>query len=377
MTSVSFDHVYMKRALSLAARGKGKTSPNPMVGAVVVKHGRVVGEAYHLRAGQPHAEVLALEQAGQRARGGTLYVTLEPCCHSRKRTSPCVPLVIQAGLARVCVAMKDPNPQVSGKGITLLKLAGIDVAEGVLEEDARQLNERYQQWITTGRPFLILKGAMTLDGKIATHTGQSKWITSERARQDVHRLRSQVDAVMVGIGTVKADNPELSARGVRETTPRRKGRQPVRVVLDSHLRIPINANVLTWVHEQPTIVCTTKVASPKKIETLKDRGVQVWIIPQKNGRVSLKATLGKLGKAGISSVLLEGGSMLNATALHEGLVNQVRLYVAPTLLGGQNAKSLIGGASPNSIKQAWKLVNPELKKIGQDWLVVGNLHSRT
>ena len=376
MTSVSSDHVYMKRALFLASRGKGKTSPNPMVGAVVVKHGRVVGEAYHHQAGQPHAEILALEQAGLRARGGTLYVTLEPCCHSRKRTSPCVPRVIQSGISRVCVAMRDPNPEVSGKGMKMLKQAGIDVSEGLLEENARQLNERYQQWITSGRPFLILKGAMTLDGKIATHSGQSKWITSELARQDVHRQRSHVDAVMVGIGTVKADNPELSARGLRQTIQRRKGRQPIRVVLDSHLRIPITANVLTWVHEQPTIVCTTKAASPKKIQTLKDRGVQVWIIPQKNGRVSLKAALDKLGKVGISSVLLEGGSMLNATALHEGLVNQVRLYVAPTLLGGQNAKSLIGGASPDSMKQAWQLVNPELKKIGQDWLVVGSLHPR-
>lgn len=366
----------MKRALSLAARGKGKTSPNPMVGAVVVKHGRIVGEAYHRQAGQPHAEILALQQAGPRARGGTLFVTLEPCCHSQKRTPPCVPLVIQSGLSRVCVSMLDPNPHVSGQGLQILKRAGLDVSVGMLEEDARELNEGYCHWIVTGQPFVILKGAMTLDGKIATKTGHSKWITSERARRDVHRLRSQVDAVMVGIGTVQSDDPELSARGSKHSTQRRTGRQPIRVVLDSRLRIPTKANVLTWVHEQPTIICTTALASPKKIQTLKDRGIQVWIIPQKHGMVSLKAVLNKLGKAGMSTVLLEGGSTLNATALHEGLANQVRLYVAPKLLGGQNAKSLIGGSSPNSIDQAWNLVNPELKKIGQDWLVLGSLHPR-
>ncbi len=376
MTSVSSDRVYMKRALSLAARGKGKTSPNPMVGAVVVQHGRVVGEAYHRQAGQPHAEILALQKAGPRARGGTLYVTLEPCCHSQKRTPPCAPLVIQSGLSRVCVAMTDPNPQVSGQGIKILKRAGLDVSVGVLEEDAQQLNEGYRHWIATGQPFVILKGAMTLDGKIATKTGQSKWITSERARQDVHRLRSHVDAVMVGIGTVKSDDPELSARGLKHSTQRRKGRQPVRVVLDSHLRISSKAHVLTWVHEQPTIIFTTAQASPKKIQTLKDRGIQVWIVPQKHGMVSLKAVLNKLGKAGMSTVLLEGGSTLNATALHEGFVNQVRLYIAPKLLGGQDSKSLIGGVSPKTIDQAWHLENPELKKIGQDWLVVGSPHPR-
>ena len=376
MTSVSSDHLYMKRALSLAARGKGKTSPNPMVGAVIVNHGRVVGEAYHQQAGKPHAEILALHQAGPRARGGVLYVTLEPCCHSHKRTPPCVPLLLQSGLKRICVAMPDPNPQVRGRGVQMLKRAGLEVVVGVMEEDAQQLNEAYQHWITTGRPFVILKGAMTLDGKIATKTGQSKWITGEQARRDVHRVRSQSDAVMVGVGTVIADNPELSARGSKNAFKQRTGRQPLRVVLDSHLRIPIKANVLTWIHEQPTIVCTTAQASPQKIQTLKDRGIQVWVLPQKNGMVSLKAVLGKLGKAGMSSVLLEGGGTLNASALHGGLVNQVRLYIAPLLMGGQDAKGLIGGVSPKMLEQSWRLVNPKLKKIGQDWLVTANITSR-
>lgn len=366
----------MKRALSLAARGKGKTNPNPMVGAVIVNHGCIVGEAYHRQAGQPHAEIVALHQAGPRARGGVLYVTLEPCCHTRKRTPPCVPLLIQSGLTRICVAMADPNPQVNGQGIQMLKRAGLQVSVGELEHEAQQLNEVYRHWITTGRPFAILKGAMTLDGKIATKTGQSKWITSEQARRDVHRVRSQVDAVMVGIGTVLADNPELSARGSKHASQQRVGRQPIRVILDSHLRIPLKAKVLTWVHEQPTIVCTTAHASSEKIQILKKQGVQVWILPKKKGRVSLKAALSKLGKSGISTVLIEGGSALNASALQGGLVNQVRLYVAPQLLGGQDAKSLIGGSSPQTLEQGWFLVNPEIKKIGQDWLVTGSIDYR-
>jgi len=347
-----------------------------MVGAVIVNQGRVVGEAYHQQAGKPHAEILALHRAGPRARGGVLYVTLEPCCHSRKRTPPCVPLLIQSGLTRICVAMADPNPQVSGQGIRILKRARLQVTVGVLEEEAQQLNAVYRHWMTTGRPFIILKGAMTVDGNIATATGESKWITGEQARQDVHRIRSQVDAVMVGIGTVLADNPNLSARGSKGDATKRKGRQPVRVVVDSRLYIPLKANVLQWIHEQPTIVCTTAQSSPKKIQILQERGVQVWVVPQKEGRVSLKAVLAKLGKNGMSSVLLEGGGTLNASALHEGLVNQVRLYIAPFLMGGQNAKGLIGGVSPRTLEQTWRLVNPELKKIGQDWLVMANIASR-
>jgi diaminohydroxyphosphoribosylaminopyrimidine deaminase/5-amino-6-(5-phosphoribosylamino)uracil reductase len=271
--------------------------------------------------------------------------------------------------------MADPNPQVSGQGIHMLKRAGLQVSIGVLEEEAQQLNEVYRHWVTTGRPFVIVKGAMTLDGKIATRTGQSKWITGDQARQDVHRFRSQIDAVMVGIGTVLADNPELSARSKRTTGPR-IGRQPVRVVLDSRLRIPFKAKILQWVHEQPTIVCTTAQAFPKKIQTLREQDVQVWVLPQKKGRVSLKALLTQLGTKGMSSVLLEGGSTLSASALHEGLVNQVRLYIAPLLMGGQDAKSLIGGVSPKTLEQIWRVVNPKVKKIGQDWLLSANIDSQ-
>ncbi len=376
MTSVPSDVTYMKRALSLAAKGKGRTSPNPMVGAVIVKHGHIVGEAWHHKPGEPHAEILALHQAGPRARGGVLYVTLEPCCHSRKRTPPCVPLLIQSGLARVCVAMIDPNPQVNGRGIHALTQAGLPVSVGVLEAEARHLNEVYGYWITTGRPFVVLKGAMTLDGKIATATGESRWITGERARQDAHRLRSQVDAILVGVGTVVADDPELSARGKKTTTGTRVGRQPVRVVLDSQLRIPLKAKILRWVGEQPTILCTTTQAPSQKIELLNKRGIQVWVLPGQAGRVSLKACLSRLGKEGLTSVLIEGGGTVNASALQQGFVNRVRLYMASMLLGGQDAQGLIGGMSPKKLDQAWPLADVQLKKLGKDWLVTGTIEPR-
>jgi len=365
----------MKRALSLAAKGKGRTSPNPMVGAVIVKHGHIVGEAYHRQPGEPHAEILALHQAGPRARGGVLYVTLEPCCHTRKRTPPCVPLLIQSGLARVCVAMLDPNPQVNGRGVYSLKQANLSVSVGVLEQEARHLNEVYGYWVTTGRPFVILKGAMTLDGKIATSTRESRWITGERARQDVHRLRSQVDAIMVGVGTVITDDPELSARG-KTTTSQRVGRQPVRVVLDSQLRIPLKAKVLQWVAEQPTILCTTTQASAKKVQLLRERGIQVQVLPGQTGMVSLKACLSRLGKEGLTSLLLEGGSTVNASALQQGLVTQVRLYIAPMLLGGQDAQGLIGGLSPQKLARAWPLADLQIKKLGNDWLATGMIKPR-
>ncbi len=365
----------MKRALSLAAKGKGRTSPNPMVGAVIVKHGHIVGEAWHRKPGEPHAEIHALHQAGPRARGGVLYVTLEPCCHTNKRTPPCVPLLLKSGLARVCVAMVDPNPEVNGRGIHALEQANLPVSVGVLENEARRLNEVYRYWMTTGRPLVTLKGAMTLDGKIATSTGESRWMTGERARQDVHRLRNQMDAIMVGVGTILTDDPELSARG-KTTTGKRVGRQPVRVVLDSQLRIPLKAKILQWVGEQPTILCTTTQAPQKKIQLLRERGIQVWVFPAQAGMVSLKPCLTRLGKEGLTSVLLEGGSTVNASALQQGLVNRVRLYLAPTLLGGQDAKGLIGGLSPKKLDRAWPLADCQLRKIGSDWLVTGTIEHK-
>lgn len=365
----------MARALSLAKRGKGKTNPNPMVGAVIVNHGEIVGEAFHRKAGEPHAEVLALQRAGPQARGGILYVTLEPCVHVNKRTPPCVPLLMRSGLTRVCIAMKDPNPQVAGRGIQALQRAGLSVTVGVCESEASQLNEVYRHWIRTGRPLVTLKGAMTLDGKIATKNGQSQWITGEVARKDVHRIRSQVDAIIVGIGTVLADDPDLSARGSHPGASQRRGRQPVRVVLDSRLRIPVTAKVLRWVIEQPTIVCTTSLAKKNKIQQLERQGIHVWVIPQRSNRVSLPAVLKRLGQAGLTSVLMEGGGTLNASALKAQVVDCIQLYIAPKLLGGQDALGLIGGSSPKRIQFARQIHQVRVKQLGPDFCVTGILIS--
>ncbi len=373
MIAVQSDLFYMKQALSLAAKGKGATSPNPMVGAVVVNRGHIIGKAFHRRAGEAHAEILALHRAGPRARGGVLYVTLEPCCHTEKRTPPCVPFILQTGIKRICVARIDPNPAVNGKGLAALRKGGVQVDVGLLGEEAARLNEAYEHWVTTGRPFVTLKGGMTLDGKIATASGESGWITGKEARKDVHRVRNHTDAIMVGIGTVLQDDPELSARGQNPDSSHRIGRQPLRVVLDSRLRIPLKAKVLAWAIEQPTVVCTTPQANPKKIERLRQCSVQVWVMASQGQRVSLKRCFARLGKEGITSVLLEGGSTLNGSVLKEGLVNAVRLYLAPRLLGGENAKSLLGGEGPKRISQMKDLVDPRMKKIGRDWLITGRL----
>ena len=373
MTDVRQDVLFMKMALRQAEKGRGRTSPNPMVGAVVVKNGRVVGQGYHLKAGGPHAEVLALRKAGPRARGATLYVTLEPCCHSRKRTPPCVPLLIHSHLRRIVIAMRDPNPQVGGRGTGQLKRAGLDVEVGCMEREAQRLNEAYVHWTQTDRPFVILKSAMTLDGKIATASGESQWITGEAAQRHVHRLRSQVDAIMVGIGTILKDNPRLSARTTPGPHRTRNVPQPLRIILDSRLRIPSTANVLKWILEQPTVVVTTSQGSKSRIQQLQDRGVHVWILPTYKKRVSLVSCLNRLGKVGITNVLLEGGSELNANALRLKLVNRVMLYMAPRLLGGQDAKGLIGGKSPRRLIDATAAKDVDFQRVDQDMLISATL----
>jgi len=366
------DRIYMRRALRLAEKGRGRTSPNPMVGAVIVARREIVGQDYHHRAGEPHAEILALDAAGARARGATLYVTLEPCCHIRKRTPPCVPTLIHSGLKRIVVAMPDPNPLVKRRGVARLRQAGIEVSVGCLGEEAERLNEIYVHWVRTGRPFVIMKAAMTLDGKIATANGQSKWISGEEARRQVHRLRSQVDAVMVGIGTVLQDDPELTARLVD-----RHARQPLRVILDSRLRIPLRARVLSQARQAGVLIATTRHAPPSRIAALKQRGAEVLILPAEHGNVSLKACLTTLGRQGITSLLLEGGSEVNASALRSGLLDRLQLYVAPALLGGQDAKGLIGGASPASISASWPLNDLQVQRVGKDLLIVATPQNKS
>jgi diaminohydroxyphosphoribosylaminopyrimidine deaminase/5-amino-6-(5-phosphoribosylamino)uracil reductase len=303
----------MTLALRLAAKGRGKTSPNPMVGALVVRNDRIVGRGYHRGPGQPHAEILALKQAGRRARGATMYVTLEPCCHLLKRTPPCVPAVVQSGVRQVVVAMTDPNPMVKGRGIAALRRAGIMVTTGIAREEAAQLNRAYLHWMRTGRPYVTLKAGMTLDGKVATTTGESQWITGPRARQDAHRLRSQVDAVIVGVGTVLKDNPMLTVRlAARSSRP--IPRQPLRVVLDSTLRTPPHSTVCAMQDRAKSVIVTTNRAPLSRRSLFERTGVEVVSVLAKQGRVSLPALMTMLGRRGITSVLIEGGSTVNAAA---------------------------------------------------------------
>jgi diaminohydroxyphosphoribosylaminopyrimidine deaminase / 5-amino-6-(5-phosphoribosylamino)uracil reductase len=363
---------FMTLALRLAAKGLGKTSPNPMVGALVVKNGRIVGRGYHHGPGLPHAEILALNQAGSRAKGATLYVTLEPCCHLLKRTLPCVPAVVQSGVRQVVIALADPNIMVKGRGIAALRRAGITVTMGMAQQEAAQLNRAYLHWVRTGRPYVILKAGMTLDGKVATAKGESRWITGPRARQDAHRIRSRVDSVIVGVGTILHDNPALTAR-LSDRPFKLAPKQPLRVVLDSRLRTPPTATVCAKQDQAKTLIVTTSRASRSRCRPFERAGVEVRSLSAKNGRVSLPALMTMLGKRGISSALIEGGSTVNAAALREKLVDHVVLYLAPTLMGGQDAKAVIGGRSPERLAQALTLRHVTVRRIGKDVVVEGDL----
>mgnify|MGYP001440525284 CR=1 FL=1 len=362
----------MTLALRLAVKGQGTTSPNPMVGAVVVKQGRVVGQGFHLRPGTPHAEILALQQAGTQARGATLYVTLEPCCHLKKRTPPCVPEILRSGISRVVIAMPDPNPAVKGKGTAALRRAGLSVTVGVARTESENLNKAYCHWMKTGRPYVMLKAGMTIDGQLATASGESRWITGELSRREVHQLRSSMDAVLVGVGTVLIDDPALTARtgaGLEKLT----SRQPLRIVVDSRLRIPFKALVLTQQDKAKTVIATTAAASAARRVTLHKRGIEVLTLPSIQGHVSLPTLLQELGRRGITSLLLEGGGEVNASMLKAKLIDHVRLYMAPLLLGGQNAKGVIGGVSPAGLKGAIQLCHVTTRLVGNDLVVEGDL----
>ncbi len=362
----------MTQALRLAAKGCGTASPNPMVGAVVVNRGRIVGQGFHLRPGLPHAEIIALRRAGKRANGASLYVTLEPCCHFEKRTPPCVPAVIRSGVRRVVIATNDPNPAVKGKGSAALRRAGLSVTTGIAKREADDLNRAYNHWMKMKRPFVILKAGMTLDGQIATASGEAKWITSNQSRLDAHQLRSHVDAVLVGIGTVLSDDPSLTAR-VGSRLKKLATRQPLRIVVDSKLRVPLNAQIFSNQDAAKTLVVTTNSAPPARRRALRKRGIEVLSLPGQRGRVSLHALVHELGERGVTSLLVEGGGEINAAMLKAKLVQQVRLYIAPTLLGGGNAKGVIGGKSPVRLAQALKLHGVRTRCVGSDVVVEGNL----
>jgi diaminohydroxyphosphoribosylaminopyrimidine deaminase/5-amino-6-(5-phosphoribosylamino)uracil reductase len=358
---------YMKLALRLAARGAGWVSPNPMVGAVVVKDGEVVGRGFHRRAGLPHAEVEALRNAGEAARDADLYVTLEPCNH-QGRTPPCTQAILAAGIRRVIIASRDPNPQVTGGGAEFLAAQGVDLTMGVLEAEARQLNEAWFYWVKTGRPWILAKAACSLDGKIATATGQSQWLTAETARAFGHRLRHRVDAILVGIGTVLADNPQLTVR-----LPQGRGRDPIRIVLDSRLRLPLKARLVQLSSPASTWVATTSQAPPEAISALQEQGVQIMVLPADAGRVSLPALLQLLGERQVQSVLVEGGAETLGAFFDQRLVHQFHFFYAPKILGGLKAPGMVGGQGVTHLGKAHIARNLSVRRLGVDLMVSGYL----
>lgn len=355
------DALYMKRALRLARRAEGMTSPNPPVGAVIARGGRIIGEGYHRKAGLPHAEIEALQRASGGLKGATLYVTLEPCCHWGK-TPPCVDAVIGRGIRRVVVGARDPNPLVSGKGIKALRGAGIEVAEGVLEEQCRAVIRPYAMHITTGLPYVTLKLSASLDGRIATSSGESKWISSQASRKLAHRMRSTADAVMVGLNTVISDDPELTVRLV-------KGKDPVRVVVDTYLRTPLTAKVLGG-GKGKAMVFTASISNAGKADKMKDLGVDVIRVKRSAEGVDLKTVLRELGKRGITSLLVEGGGALTASFIRQGLVDRLVYFVAPILIGADGTAS-VGAMHIKRLGDAPLLKGVSIKMIEKDMLVEG------
>lgn len=360
----------MERALTLAKLGWGKTRPNPLVGAVIVKEEKVIAEGYHHYYGGDHAEVDALKKIKFLAKGAAIYVNLEPCSHYGK-TPPCVEAIIKSKAKKVVVALQDPNPQVAGRGIKILREHGIEVVLGVLEEEARKLNEIFIKYITTSKPFCILKTAMTLDGKIATSNGDSKWITEEDARAYGHHIRDRVAGIMVGISTVLADDPQLNTR-----IPNKEGNQPVRIIVDSKLRIPLEVNVVKTAKQQPTLIATTNKAPKEKIEELAKLGVEVLMIKEKNEKINLESLMVQLGQRKIDSILLEGGGTLNYSALDVGIVDKVMCFIGPKIIGGRNAITPVEGTGKSLIKDAFIVEDISLEKFQKDILVEGYIKRR-
>ena len=357
------DEIFMREALRIARNAEGRTSPNPLVGAVIVRDGSIVAEGWHRKAGTPHAEVHALRMAGDLAKGATLYVTLEPCAHVG-RTGPCAVAVRDAGIRRVVVAMGDPNPLVAGKGIQILRDAGVEVTVGVCEAEARQLNEVFLHWITTGQPFVVLKTAMTLDGKIATAAGASKWITGEAARLRVHELRDRYDAILAGIGTALADDPSLTTR-----LPDRTGKNPVRIIVDSNARLPLTSNVVTDGQAQ-TIVAVTEAAPEERVAALRAHGVDVLTCGT-GSHVDLVQLMQELGRREIASVLVEGGGTVNFSLLAAGLVDKVHAFVAPKIVGGRTAKTPVEGEGFAQLADSVQLTQLTAESVGGDVLLTG------
>lgn len=358
----------MGQALDLARQGEGRTRPNPAVGAVIVREGVVVGRGFHPRAGEPHAEIFALRQAGPLARGSDLYVTLEPCSHYG-RTGPCADAIIEAGVARVFIGTQDPNPRVAGNGIRKLQAAGVTVQVGVLEKTCRRIIAPFAKHVVTGLPFVILKSAMTLDGKTATCTGHSRWVSNAASRQEVHRLRDRIDGIMVGIGTVHKDDPRLTTRLSDG------GRDPDRIVVDSRLRIAEDAAILHLASPARTLIATTVHAAAGKASRLRALGAEVLILPSIDGRVDLRALLKMLGEQGMQSILLEGGAELNGAFWRAGLVDRVMMFIAPRIVGGDDGKNVFGGPGVELMSDAPVLEDVRISRFGDDVLIEGEVKS--
>ncbi len=359
---INIDEKYMQRALDLAGLALGRTSPNPVVGAVIVKNGQIIGEGYHQKAGTPHAEVHALNAAGSVARGGVMYVTLEPCSHYGK-TPPCAEAIVKSGIKEVVIATLDPNPKVAGRGIKILQQAGITTRVGIMEKEALAQNEVFFKYITTKRPFICLKYAMTLDGKIATYQGDSKWISNEESRQYVHQLRNIYDAILVGIGTVLADNPTLNTR---LDIPDLK--DPVRIIIDGMLDIPLASNIVKTSSKQKTIIFTAVRGNNEKVGKLLEAGIELINIRGEPHKLNILEIVNKLGEKGVTSLLVEGGTQINASFLENKLVDKILCFIAPKIVGGI-APSPVTGSGVALMQDAYQLGNVQVQKIGNDTLI--------
>lgn len=362
---LSYDEKYMRLAMQLAGNAIGRTSPNPLVGAVIVKDNRVVGCGWHRKAGTPHAEVHALNQAGELAQGADVYVTLEPCAHYGK-TPPCAKALVEAKVKNVYGGLLDVNPKVAGKGFKILEDAGIHVEYGFLQDELRKQNEVFFKWIEHKKPFVVLKAAMTLDGKIATATGQSKWITNETSRAYGYKLRDIYDGIMVGINTVIEDNPMLTARVDG-------GKNPIRIVVDSNLKIDINANVVQD-KSAKTIIATTDKANKDKILKLQAQDVDVIVVDKdENDKVDIEKLLDILGQQNICSILVEGGATLNGSFVAKKLVDKVYFFIAPKIVGGKEAKTPVAGAGILNLQEALSLKDIQVEKLDEDILIIGRV----
>ncbi len=357
---------FMQLALNLARLGEGRTAPNPPVGAVIVNSGRVVGEGFHPQAGEPHAEIFALQQAGEKARGADIYVTLEPCSHYGK-TPPCADALIAAGIKSVYVGVIDPNPQVAGRGVKKLQQAGVKVVIGILERECRRLIAPFSRHISSGRPFTIYKAAMTLDGNTATATGDSHWVSGEESRLRVHQLRNRVEAIMVGVGTVLNDDPLLNTR-----IPEGGGRDPLRVVVDSQLRIKADCRMLKQKSDAKTLIATVS-NDQEMISLLEDVGAEVVIFPAASGKVPLPALWQELGRRNVQKLLLEGGATLAGAALNHNLLDQLMVFVAPKILGGFSPFGIFSGAGCVKMAEAIQLEDVLYTQIGDDFLITGDV----